>query len=332
MDELTNVKPARPMDRNLMGNDSAMVRNLVGLLNDPNITGAVVPPEEKMTNITAPAAAMQQKVMASVALQAQQSLTGTPLMPQTPHQKRERKAPALPQPTQVQAPADTARHAPAQKIFFTGHAKVGKNWLADQMHARVFEFEDPIYNFAASAFGQIKDPSLLDQFVADVVAWGEGFISANYPLTPARALFCDYMHESGPEGDEMMGIPVSTFGTPGFWAKSLIARVSRFLADPKKITVDRVVVTNVRYPSQYHTLQSAGFRAYHVMCHNNTRAARGADNSTANAVASSVEQNVTTKVSQQRSGDKLWCIWNDDKVPMPSARLMTVQEFLDAYK
>src|ERR1035437_8446336 len=82
--------PKRAMDRNLMGNDAATLRALCGTLNNPNITGAVVPPEDKITQITAPmplavpsssplAAAVKREM-----LQAAWALRESPLVGTTP--------------------------------------------------------------------------------------------------------------------------------------------------------------------------------------------------------------------------------------------------------
>lgn len=46
MDEL-KAKPAREMDKNAMNNDMLALNNLLALVNNSNVTGAVVPPEEK---------------------------------------------------------------------------------------------------------------------------------------------------------------------------------------------------------------------------------------------------------------------------------------------
>jgi len=315
-----------------MGNDIAALRQVCGMLNNPAITGAVVPPEEKLTTITAPtpvidAQRKQEDTRAQAMLQANSLGGAAPLMPLTPHQKKESR----PRMTQTQtAPMLVTTHDAAQKLFFTGHPFAGKSWLADQIHACVFEFFDPIYAIAANAFGSIEDNSLLTGFVNEVYAWGEGLISNDYPLSPSRALFCDWLKESGPEGDELMGVPVSEFGTPGYWAKCLLARVARFQQDPTAI--QRVVVTGIQTPEQYKLLRDAGFRPYHVACHNTTRAQRGATTESFNRVAAMIEQDITAKLSREKTGSKLWCIWNDTQQPMPSQRLLSLQDFLTAYK
>jgi hypothetical protein len=44
----------KPMDRNLMNNDVAVLRSLVADMNNPALTGAVVPKEEKAATLAAP--------------------------------------------------------------------------------------------------------------------------------------------------------------------------------------------------------------------------------------------------------------------------------------
>lgn len=327
----------KPMDRALMGNDLAALRQVCGMLNNPAITGAVVPPEEKTSAITAPtpvieAQRKQEDKRAAAALQANSLGGDMPLMPLTPHQKKEAK-PVMPRVTQTQTtPVQVTSHDAVNKLFFTGHPFAGKSWLADQLHARVFEFADPIYAIAANAFGSIEDVSLLAPFVNEIYAWGEGLISNDYPLSPVRAMFCDWIKESGEEGDALMGVPVSQFGTSGYWAACLLSRVERFLRVPEAITTTRVVVTGVNTPEQYKFLRDSGFRPYHVACHNTTRASRGATTESFNRVAAMVEQDITAKLSREKTGSKFWCIWNDTQQPMPSQRLLSLQEFLTAYK
>lgn len=319
-----------------MGNDAAVLRNLCGTLNNPDLTGAVVPPEEKITQISAPmpllqpanppmplAAAVKWGVDQAAKVLKENTLSGPPIVPLTPQQKREEKvatATPLPQPV--------ITHTPAKRILFTGHPLTGKSWLAAQIKARVFEFSDPIYALAAAAFGKIEDMKLLAGFLQEITAWGEGIITPAYPLTAARAMFCDSIHEAGEDGDNLMGVPVSTFGTPGFWAASLLARVAHF----QESDSTTVAVTDIQTPEQYKALRDAGFRPYHVACHNNTRAKRGAAVNDFSRVAAMIEQDITRKLSKEPSGTKLWCVWNDTENAAPSNRLLSLQEFLAAYE
>jgi hypothetical protein len=328
-----------------MGNDAATLRHLCGDLNNPALTGAVVPPEEKIMPLAAApasplAAAVKRGLDQAEKVLRENTLSGPPIPMLTPHQKREAKqavAPIAPQPITA-----NSSHTSSKRILFTGHPLVGKSWLAAQIKARVFEFSDPIYALAGVAFGEVKEVKLLDGFVQEITAWGEGIITPDYPLTAMRAMFLDNIREAGADGEELMGMPLSTFGTPGFWAKSLLARVARYedasravwekAASGKEYAPTVVAVTSIQSPEQFKLLQSQGFRPYHVSCQNTTRAKRGATPNDFNRVAAMIEQDITTKLSKQPSGGKLWCVWNDQENNSPSNRLLSLQEFLEDYQ
>ena len=321
MNELSEPGLKRPMDRSVMASDDATIRQLVGMLNDPRITGADAPPEERPTML--PTDPLNGMIGPKIPPPKLPPLPAPPISgPQTPHQ-RFSAPPKAPTPV---APVAVSLHQPAQNIFFTGHPGAGKSWLAQQIKgSRVFEFDDPIYALAATVFGDVSDVSLLTPFVAEVRAWGEGVLSS--PLTPARAMFIDYMREAGKSGDELMGVPVSEFGTAGFWTRCLIARITRHhMADPKSV----VAITHIETPVQWRLLVEKGFRPYHVACPSAVRVARGAK--TESSVAVAIDRDITAKLSQQKDGGKLWCIWNSPEHPSPSQRLLSVQEFLAAYK
>jgi hypothetical protein len=361
MDDFTGsltATPKRAMDRNLMGNDAATLRALCGTLNNPNITGAVVPPEEKITQITAPmptpmlmtrpassplaAAVRQQLTQAAQVLEASAPVSAA-TEPLTPHQKREERAAAQKQSFVIAKALDKAieankaeakpqpatSHQPTKRLFFTGHPGSGKQWLAAQIKARIFGFADPIFSLATSAFGQIEDHSILTGFVREVTAWGEGIVTPDFPFTAARAMFCDKVHDAGTEGDKLMGISVAGFGTPGFWTASLLARVDQYAKDNPPATV---AVTDIQTPEQYKTLRNAGFRAYHVACHSTTLSKRGAATNAFSRVAAMIEQDITNKLSREPQGAKLWCVWNDTENAAPSPRFLSLSEFLSAYQ
>jgi hypothetical protein len=333
MNELAQPKLKRKMDPAAMGNDVAMLRQLTAQLNDPRLTGAAVPPDEQPASVVpapipseqpppgmTPEAAMrlkQQMIMQQVA--ASSAIPG----PLSPQEKRD----AAPKIAVAVKPAPPAVHAPAQTLFFTGHPFSGKKWLAEKIKARVFGFDDPIRNMASEVFGDVEE-SALAGFIATVRAFGEG--DAKVPLSVARALFIDHMREGGPDGDKLMGVPVSEFGTPAFWTRSLLARIARYHNDQPN---DRVVVLDLSTIEQYSALRDAGFKPYHIVCHDATRSARAAGATAAdNQLATIIGQNIIKDLSQNPGGKKLWCVWNDTEKPCPSGRLMALQEFLSAYK
>jgi hypothetical protein len=264
MEQLATPELKKPMDRTLMGNDEAALRNLVGMLNDPGITGAVVPPEEK--------AAMKQRAPVPAAPPPLSAPVTAGLKAQHAPPLDNNPAIATPPPpftaTQTSPTVAAPSHSPAQKIFFTGHPGVGCRTLAARIQARVFNFDDPIYSMAAASFGLVGDSALLLPFVAEVRAWGEGTVSKLFPLTAARALFCDRMHASGAEGDALFGSSVAAFGAAGFWEECLLARMARYF---QAVPTGRAVVINVTTPNQFMALQKQGYRHYHVSCHAATR-------------------------------------------------------------
>lgn len=306
------MKPAalkRPMDPGAMGNDTASLRALCGMLNDPNITGAEVPPEER--------AAMNKLVAGAAAAIPEGQPAPLPKLT---------KANVLPKPAQKQQPVSGAVHKTSvlvrgvPTLFFTGHSRVGKSWLAAQLGATVLEFDDPIYAMAATAFGPVQDKGALNQFVGEVRAWGDG--NDTTPMTPARALFTIHIRSAGKDGLALFGVNPQEFGTPGFWIRSLLSRAVR--ANDLK---NPIVVTSVETTEQYQGLRQAGFAPYHVLCNSLTRSARGGKPLT-NPLADGIERDITTKLSQTPSGMKFWAVWNDDKYPVPSPRLLSVDEFL----
>ena len=142
-----------------------------------------------------------------------------------------------------------------------------------------------------------------------------------------RAMFVDHMREGGAESDKFFGVPISEFGTAGFWNRCLGCRVNRF---SKEFPDHLVAVTDVIQTDQYTALRESGFRPYHVTCNNLTRQSRGG-NPVVNALAEGIDRDITQKLSQQPQGGKLWCIWNDPKYPAPSPRLLSVSEFFDIF-
>jgi hypothetical protein len=194
MNELTAPALKRKMDPLAMSNDSAMLRQLTAELNDPRLTGAVVPPEERVTPNTravtaAPPSAVPapissevpigmtaeaaDRLRAQMVLQQSQSIAAIPGAPDAPKiQLSTAPVPASPQP----AP----RHQPAQRIFFTGHPLVGKKWLAEKIGAHVIGFDDPIRNLAFNAFGEQPEEKLAP-FIATIRAFGRTIPRCLFP-------------------------------------------------------------------------------------------------------------------------------------------------------
>ena len=89
------------------------------------------------------------------------------------------------------------------------------------------------------------------------------------------------------------------------------------------------VVTSVWTAEQYKFLRAAGYTPIHVMCNNITRTGRGGSQ-VVDSLTTTIERDITNKISSEPRGKKLWAVWCDEKYPPTSARLMTVEEFLKA--
>jgi hypothetical protein len=314
MDDLKNTTLKRPMDREAMSNDAMSLRSLVGFLNDPRITGAIAPPDEETA-----AAVVKEKEKAKA--KAAESTVKTKAAPEPLL-----KPAAVLTPTKSTAPSPTAALLLRKRVMFTGLPKSGKSFLAAQLGARVFEFDDPIFSLAASAFGDVPASSL-GQFVVEVRGWGEGIVNERLPLTAARAHFIEFMRSAGKQGDLLFGVPVVDFGTAGFWVNCLLARVRGFERDfPNEV----VAVTDLGSAEQYTALKESGFAPFHVTCHPLTRSARGGSD-VVDKLSGGVERDITMKVSQSKAGGKLWCVWCDEKYPSASQRFYSVSDFLRAF-
>ena len=317
MDDLKNPTLKRPMDREAMSNDALSLRALVGFLNNPLVTGAVAPPPEEESP-RPPAAVEKAKADSMIEKLKRDNARAAA------DEKRLAKSP--PPPLPKSGPVASTITPIQRRLLFTGLPRTGKSWLATHLGARVFEFDDPIFSLAASAFGEVPAADL-GRFVPEVRAWGEGAVNDKYPLTATRALFIEYMRSAGKQGDLLFGVPVSEFGTAGFWTNCLLARATRFTEEfPKEL----LVVTDVTEAGQYTALKEGGFLPFHITSHPMTRSARGGSN-VADKLAGIIERDITQKVSQSPAGKRLWCVWCDEKYPTPSARFYSVADFLQAF-
>ncbi len=322
MDDLKTTTLARPLDRNAMSNDVATLRQLAAELNNPHLTGAVVPEEEKpalaafTTTTTAP-------TPSEVPVQRSEPAP-TLVIPKLPGERRAfAPPPPVPKPA-VQVPTFSFPKG-TNRVFFTGHSKAGKSWLAAQAGARVMELEDPLRAMATSSFGTCAQQADLTPFFNEVFAWGEGLVNKSYPLTGARAMFIESIRSI--KDSSLFGVPFEEFGTAGFWSRSLIARVTKFLAEFPK---EKVIVTDVFDSDQYVLLREHGFLPFHVLCNNITRTARGGT-ATVNQLSETIERDLIKQVSAQPNGARLWAVWCDENYAPPSGRLLTANDFIAGF-
>lgn len=302
----------RPLDPSQMGRDVAALNNLVGVLNDPRITGAEVPPGEdvraKRTAILDPN--------------------------------------ALPDPAITEAAAHVApAPAPAvsrdiSKVFYTGRLGVGKDHVAAATGATIFGLADPIYFLVNQLTGLSvsstsgKDTPGVRAAMQQIGQWGRNTINASYPVTPARMMFVRMIQAVSknidPQGNT--GVDWTTFGIDeDIWFKALLKRVEKFSGGS-------VAVTNVRFANEYKQLVAAGWQHYHVMCSPATWAKRLAKQKltpespqvkdTSELLAQQIDADAIKQISRQPSGPVLHVIWNDPDAKCPSSRFLTTAQFL----
>lgn len=235
-----------------------------------------------------------------------------------------------------------ATRVSAQKLFFTGRLKSGKDFAAKASGATILGFADPLYSLASHFFGvtvnatEGKDLPGMRAFLQTAGQWGRGTVSEQYPYTPARALFIEAVRAAADSGK--LGAPEvewATYGTnPDIWLNACLLRAELYIqAYPGK----RVAITNCRFSNEYSRLQAEGFEHWHCMCGPKTWAARLAESKltpespsvrdTSEQLAVKLDQSVITQLNAQKVGPNLKCIWSDPSAPVPT-RLHSVASFL----
>lgn len=315
------LKPAplkRPMDRSQMGGDVAALNSLVSLMNNPAITGAVVPKGEKVI-----AEALDK--------------TGATMIPSDPAvAAKPVKAAPIPSAT-APLPVIPAISRNITKIFYTGLIGAGKDWIAEQTGATIFGFAEPLYHLAEYFFGvtvnnkQGKDLPGVRAFLQAAGQWGRAEVTEQYPLTPARACFISMIRSLGEAGrfDAKYEVDWASYGKDkDIWLSATNFRVAKYLeANPAA----RVAITNVRFKNEFQKLKELGWSHTHVMCSPETRAKRvkvlGDAKDVSEALANHLNNDAMRVISAHPTGTKLNCVWNDS-ASRPSNRLYSVDEFL----
>lgn len=306
MNELKDNALKRPMDPAQMGSDVGALNALLGLVNNPNITGAEVPKETKSQPAPRPVAPI-----------------ATPAIPVPP-----------------------PRAITGNRFAFTGRLKVGKDYVASALAAKIFGFADPLYFLQDYFFGTsaATNPSQKDipgarQFLQTVGQWGWGAVNEKYPLTPARACFVKMIRSLATVNNEFpehLHVDWANFGrSKSLWVDAALNRIERYL---EQFPDHRVAIVNARFEHEFVPLKNAGFEHYHVMCSNDTWAKRlGASKLTPQSpavidmsekLAHALDADVIKKISANKTGPMLRAIWNDEKVPSPSPRIYTLAQFL----
>lgn len=309
----------RPMDKDLMGTDTASLNALCAFLNNPAVTGAEVPKGESTKVIveTTPT-----DISGATMIASDPATTGGPVtvMPEA--------APVPP------APQNFSR------LFFTGRLGVGKDHMAGLIGAEVHGLSEPLYAMASYFFGIQVDANTnkelpgIREFLQKVGMWGRRHIANDYPLSPERAVFIDTIQRIGADAfDSKLGVSWHHYGTDeNLWLDAAIVRMALSEAP-------RQAVTNVRFANEFKRMSEQGFINWHVMTTpaelQSRQAKRGVKPGEASlkdvseALADALDRQVVKTVSAQKNGPMLRVIWNSN-TPPPSPRLWTVAQFVGA--
>jgi len=316
MNELIPEPLKKPLDRMNLGNDVAALDGMIAMLNDPNLTGAVVPKgvSTKSRDAMGIGGVPPETISAEAAAQVREDMKAA---------------------TEI-VDRRLASIRP-NRLFFTGRLCAGKDYCATQTGAQIFGFADPMYYLATHFFKTEvtatanKDLPGMRAFLQAVGQWGRGTVNEQYPLTPARATFITMIRSLHAAG-VIKGFEVDwdSFGhNENIWLDACLKRAES--------CEGRAAITNVRFADEFNRVRSEGWRHWHVMVSQATWRARLATRKltpdspaikdTSERFAAFLDADVTKKISAQPSRNKMRVIWNDNTVP-PSPRLFTMAEFL----
>lgn len=314
MNELKN-QTAVPLPKgDGLRSETANLNSLLGMLNNPEITGAVVPPEAK-------------------------EAVRVPTHPNVRKVPAEAKTTSPDTPAPIAAPR--AARSPITRLFFTGGIGVGKDYVAAASGAQVIGFADPLYSLVGVLFPGVevtatsgKDIPGVRELLQALGQWGRNIIDPKYPLTPARAMMTAFIKQMARANvfDPALCVEWVTFGSnPDIWLDSLVERANRLDAGR------RVAATNVRFENEFKRLNSEGWTHYHVMCSPATRQDRlrkmniqpgsPALVDTSERLAMALDADVMKKLRSPANTNRLRVVWNDT-APPPSPRVYTVNQWL----
>lgn len=290
MNELTETKLSRPLDRANLSNDNATLRNLLGVLNNPAITGAIVPDEEKANMKSFPSA--QTATLPEPAPAAPAATTTAPVAPPTP---------------------------PGARLFFTGR---GVGEVVKAIGATEVAVNAPIIALARYFFPGLdgKTPGA-EALLSTLKAYGNGEFSSAYPVSPARATFIIMVRTLGKQGllPEIASDHWAKFGAEeGFWISAATLKADQIEG--------RVVITGISSEMEYLYLTHNNYQHWHVTARPGHKVGTNPGSEKLNT---SMDNDVTKKVSAQREGKKLRVIWNDTANSI-SNRLWSVADFVIA--
>jgi len=248
-------------------------------------------------------------------------------------------------PTRRESPPPVIRPV-GKSLLLSGRLAVGKDYIAAQAGAKVFGFADPLYSVASYLFGvevtatQNKDLPGMRAFLQYLGQWGRGEVNVLYPYTPARAVFVQMIRSLGVHSGSSAFCPSVDWASFGIdkdiWIKACATRIEGVLEHDA--AVRRVAITNARFENELKYFRDGkNFDHYHVMCSPETWTERLAKKNlkpeskelsdVSEQLAIHLDRDVAAKIKAKPVGPKLKVIWNDRR-PCPSARLYTLNEFL----
>src|SRR6267142_4371190 len=307
----------RPLDKSALSNDSATLRALTGMLNNPAITGAVVPKDEQQTvlppgGIAAPEFSPIPGPAAATPFPAQS--------PQSPSPGPAAVTQSLEATKALSTPAQQSVKV-GSRLLFTGR---GLRDTVKSIGAIEYNIAAPVLRLAQKFFNAsvfLENDAFhanpgATSFLATVKAWGSGEISAAFPITPARAIFVQMIRSLAGISEALPAGPNwKRFGSDeGFWIDACVNVAKNDGGG------SRVVITGISNKFEYDYIRAQEFSHWHIM-------ARPGIGGNVDALSGSFDNDITKQVSVTRNGPKLRCIWKDTTPPI-SGRLWALADFV----
>jgi len=314
-----NSKPIRPLDKSALSNDSATLRALTGMLNNPLITGAEMPKEERYdgpagkngeTITTLPPTGGEQ-----LGVSPAPAAVASPFPSAQSSNPRPEPVPAAPTSSPTVARIGT-------KLLLTGRGLVD---IITAIGAINFNVTQPAYELSKRFFGEAAFPSTpdikanpgADSFIATIKAWGSGEITAAFPITPARAIFIQMIKSLATLPNALPpGVNWHKFGSgEGFWIDACVSAANAAIADLAPGGI--IVITGITNKHEFEYIRAQGFTHWHST-------ARPGIGGTVDPLSGMLDNDVTKVVSVQKNGPKLRCIWKDSTAPVSNRLLRNV--------
>lgn len=292
--------------------DQAGLSSLLSLLNNPAITGAVVPKSTitKASPAASPGATVPRKA-----------------------------APIVEQPTPQSQSASQGTVAPISlnKVVFTGRLMSGKDYVSEQAGLKVFSMASPLYALQKLFFGAAdKTVPGAREFLQTAGQIGRGELSAALPLSIERANFIALVRAHAERLPDDFSVDWPSYGRhENLWLDAMLLRVRKHLDNNPGA---RVAVTNARFSNELTRLTAEGFVHFHCMTSAPTWSARLQKvglmpespecKNISEHLAAALDANVIKTLSGAKHGPKLRAVWSDEKMQPPSGRLLTVSEFV----